>query len=156
MRVLLDGAVVDDAWVRDGDDAPPGAALLVMPEDLEARRAAGRRCGLLLATAAEVPALTVLAEVPLVGIEFTDSHDGRGFSLARLLRRAGYRGDLRALGAVARDQVFYLARCGFTSFEVAHDADGADLRAGLDDFSLVYQPAADERTPIPRLRSRRA
>ena len=128
MRVLLDGVVVDDAWVRDGDDAPPGAALLVAPEDLAARRAAGRRCGVLLATTAEVPALAMLADAPLVGIEFADSHTTGFVSRACCGAPATV-----ATGALRRWRATRCStsRAAVHPFEVAHDADGAD-RAGLE------------------------
>ncbi len=85
-------------------------------------------------------------------IEFPNFNDGRGYSFARRLRAAGYEGDLRAVGDILRDQAFYLARCGFTSFAPAAHVDSAVFIAGLQDFSFAYQGAADQRSIIQRLR----
>ena len=67
-----------------------------------------------------------------VEIHFPKFGDGRGFSLARLLReRYGYQGELRAVGDVFRDQLFYMESCGFDAFELR---DGEDARAALPWF----------------------
>ena len=86
-----------------------------------------------------------------VGVNFQTFMDGRGFSLGRLLReRYGFRGELRALGHIIADQLFYLKRCGFDSFEVADDFDPAASPAFLDAFSVTYQAAADNPLPLFR------
>lgn len=87
----------------------------------------------------------------LVAIEFPKFADGRGYSLARIVRdHLAYRGELRAVGQVLRDQIFYLHRCGFDAFEVPDDKSAASTMAGLRDFSVTYQAAADEPLPIYR------
>lgn len=92
-----------------------------------------------------------LNRIPVIGIHFPRFADGRGFSYARLLRsRYGYRGELRALGDVQRDQLFYLRRCGFDVFAVRSDKNVEDAVQGLKDFSVTYQDAAD--TPRPLFR----
>jgi uncharacterized protein (DUF934 family) len=82
--------------------------------------------------------------VALDAIEFGGNAEGRGYSQAQLLRqRYGFGGELRAVGNIQRDQLFYLARCGFDSFELPA---GADLTGALDafeDFSVAYQSATD-------------
>lgn len=82
--------------------------------------------------------------IALIAVDFPVSTDGRGYSTARLLRqRFGWRGELRAVGDIRRDQLFYLARCGFDSFLLA---DGESVDAALtafSDFSERYQGAAD-------------
>jgi uncharacterized protein (DUF934 family) len=81
-----------------------------------------------------------LAAAARVEINFPKFGDGRGFSLARLLReRYGYQGELRAVGDVFRDQLFYMESCGFDAFELR---DGEDATAALpwfDAFSVSYQ-----------------
>ena len=58
-----------------------------------------------------------LADLSLVAINFPVFTDGRGFSIARLLREHyGYKGELRAIGQVLRNQVDYMRQCGFDSF----------------------------------------
>lgn len=81
-----------------------------------------------------------LADLDAIGVHFPVAGDGRGYSIATLLRtRYGYRGELRAIGAVERDYLYFLRRVGFDAFEV-NDAENAI--ASLDDFSVAYQPAA--------------
>lgn len=103
-------------------------------------------------TAAEalVPHLGRLTLVAIVLPKFTD---GRAYSLARLLReRHGYRGELRAVGNVLREQLFYLYRCGFDSFVLAEGKDPQDALSAFSDFSVTYQPAVDHQQPIWRRR----
>lgn len=83
-----------------------------------------------------------LADLPLIAIRFPKFADGRGFSTARLLRgRHGYNGELRACGDIFRDQLQFLHRCGFDSFEVPESA-GEDWLDSLKYFSASYQAAA--------------
>ncbi|MFN2332371.1 MAG: DUF934 domain-containing protein [Halomonas sp.] len=61
-----------------------------------------------------------LPQLDLVALEFPRFTDGRPYSHARLLRtRLGYRGELRAVGDVRRDQIDFMRRCGFDTFELA-------------------------------------
>lgn len=81
-----------------------------------------------------------LARVARVEINFPKFGDGRGYSIARLLReRYGYRGELRAVGQVARDNLYYLEQCGFDAFELREGEDAAEALAAFDDFSSSYQ-----------------
>jgi uncharacterized protein (DUF934 family) len=90
----------------------------------------------------------------LVALDFGTSTDGRNYSIARLLRdRYAYQGELRATGEVRRDQLFFLKRCGFDAFLLADEHDSAQFLLGLNDFSRVYQTAADDRVPAYRLRA---
>ncbi len=90
-----------------------------------------------------------LENVDLIAIEFPVFRDGRGYSLARILReRMGYEGELRACGDVLRDQMFYMQRCGFNSFEPRDDRCIEDALNGLSDFSVTYQADAVEKRPI--------
>src|SRR3546814_11228445 len=78
--------------------------------------------------------------------------DGRGYSVARILREAGYTGELRAVGDVLVDQLFYMRRCGFDSFAPNAPLDANVVEASLQRYSLVYQKAADGRQPVWALR----
>lgn len=94
-----------------------------------------------------------LAHVALVAVHFPKLADGRGYSTAFLLRtRHGYKGELRAIGDVGRDQLFLLKRCGFDSFALAPHRDPEAAVAGLNDFSLRYQGSVDD--PFPLFRKR--
>ena len=153
---LLDGPV--DRFVipaEDGllPDLPPGRLLVplrvwrVRRDDLLER---GAGAGVWLATDADPAVLAEdLAHLDAIAVRFETFTDGRGYSLGRLLReRYGYRGELRAIGDVLRDQLYYLAACGFDAFALR---DGEDPRAALaafHDFTVTYQ--AGHREPLSR------
>ena len=85
----------------------------------------------------------------MIAIDFPAFKDGRGFSQARLLReRYGYKGEIRAVGDVARDQMFFMARCGINAFEVKPGRSLEDALKAFNDFSVTYQPAADDGRPF--------
>jgi uncharacterized protein (DUF934 family) len=94
------------------------------------------------------PHLDALLKRPILAIFFEKFNDGRGYSLARILREAGFTGELRAVGDILVDQLFYLQRCGFDAFELRADQKQADALAALDTFTVTYQTAADKRRPI--------
>ena len=95
-----------------------------------------------------------LDRLQLVAIQFPKFTDGRGYSSAALLRtRYGYRGELRAIGDVGRDQLFYLKRCGFDAFALAPHRDPHAALASLEDFSLRYQGSVDDPVPLYRKRA---
>ena len=89
----------------------------------------------------------------LIAIEFPKFTDGRGYSLAALLRRLGFKGELRAIGDVLADQLFMLKRVGFTSFALRADQDAAAAAAALTTYSDAYQGAADQALPYYKRRT---
>jgi uncharacterized protein (DUF934 family) len=94
-----------------------------------------------------------LEGVALVRVVLPKFTDGRAYTLARLLRsRLAFAGELRVTGDVLRDQLFYLARCGFDAFELPEGADVSDALRAFADFTVTYQPAADHDEPIWRRR----
>ncbi|MCP9222549.1 DUF934 domain-containing protein [Erythrobacter sp. LQ02-29] len=124
------GSVTVDSFVAAGG----GAAVRIEPGD-DAREL-----------------LPLLAKLKLVEVNFPSFGDGRGYSAARILREAGYTGELRAVGDVLVDQIAYMRRCGFDAFAPDHPLDEADVEAALARFPHVYQPAADRARPIWSLR----
>jgi uncharacterized protein (DUF934 family) len=89
----------------------------------------------------------------LIVLHFPKFTDGRAYSQARLLRgRLGYRGELRATGNVLRDQLPFLLRCGFDSFDSEQAGFGEALARARSVFSVVYQPTEDGRVPASQLR----
>jgi|TARA_A100001391_G_scaffold32674_2_gene17525 uncharacterized protein (DUF934 family) len=89
-----------------------------------------------------------LERLALIEVNFPAFGDGRGYSSARILREAGYEGELRAVGDVLVDQLAYMRRCGFDAFEPDKQFDRDDVTAALERWPGVYQQAADDRTPI--------
>jgi uncharacterized protein (DUF934 family) len=83
-----------------------------------------------------------LASLKVIAVNFPKYGDGRGYSIGRLLReRYGYKGELRAVGEVARDHLQLLARCGFDAFQLREGEDVAEALEAFEDFSRAYQPA---------------
>ena len=96
-----------------------------------------------------------LGRVARVEVNFPKFGDGRGFSIAKLLReRYGYKGELRAVGAVARDHLYYMENCGFDAFLLREGEDAAEALAAFDDFSEAYQATATR--PVPLFKRRTA
>jgi uncharacterized protein (DUF934 family) len=89
-----------------------------------------------------------LDRLSLVEVSFPKFRDGRGYSSARILREAGYTGELRAQGDVLVDQIPFMRRCGFDSFAPEAPVDEAVLAASLARYDQVYQPAADGAVPV--------
>ncbi|MBX9859422.1 MAG: DUF934 domain-containing protein [Sphingomonas sp.] len=96
--------------------------------------------------------IPMLDRLALIEVSFPSFRDGRGYSSARVLREAGYTGELRAAGDVLVDQVPFMRRCGFDSFAPEAPIDQATLDAALARFPYVYQPAADGAVPVWKLR----
>lgn len=91
------------------------------------------------------------APFQVIAVDFPKFADGRGYSIAYNLRaRLGYAGELRAVGDVLRDQLFYMQRVGFNAFAVRADKNIHDALKGLTDFSEKYQTSWDEKNPLFR------
>lgn len=92
--------------------------------------------------------LPFLDRLALVEVNFPSFGDGRGYSSARILREAGYAGELRAVGAVLIDQLSHMRRCGFDSFAPEQRLDEEDATRAFATWENVYQRAADGRRTI--------
>lgn len=164
-QLIKDGKPASDDWTVIDKDAEAGS------EQLTAQIAEGKSlilplklwlefgrqqdsCGVWLDSDDSVDALDGCCDkLPVIAINFPGFADGRGYSLARQVRdKLGYQGDLRAIGDVLKDQLFYYQRVGFTSFLIREDRNAEQAANGLNDFSLVYQSAADERVPVNQKR----
>jgi uncharacterized protein (DUF934 family) len=87
--------------------------------------------------------------LPIIAVHVERFADGRIFSLGTLIRsRYGFKNELRAIGDVLRDQLYFFKRCGFTSFRVRADRSATDALASLNDFTNPYQGAVDEARPV--------
>lgn len=164
MRVIKNGKVLEDGWQRIAEPEP-GQPLpegdLIVPLDYWRNngellsRHKGRVAVCLNGDDSLDDLSASLDQFELVALEFPGFTDGRSYSHARLLRdRLGYRGELRAVGEVLRDQLFFMQRCGIDSYQVREDKDAEDALKGLSDFSVKYQTAADGAPPVYKLRQR--
>jgi uncharacterized protein (DUF934 family) len=153
--IWKDGAFQRDTWVRVADGEPLTDApsiiskkrWLVERESLSVRNAP---LGLLLAAGEKIDDIAAdLAHFALIALDFPKFSDGRAFSTARLLRdKHGYKGELRAVGNVLADQVPFMRRVGFDSFEVTHAPTRRALLEGrLAEVTLYYQPAGTTDAP---------
>jgi uncharacterized protein (DUF934 family) len=148
-RLLRNDLIVVDEWRYLTEASVDETAPLIVPFDrwIQERELWIPRpgsLGVLLAPANAVERLAPdLSRLALIAVEFSGPGEGRGYSQARLLReRWKYRGELRASGYVRQDQLFFLARCGFNSFELA-ESDFGSAAAALSTSSAVYQPSND-------------
>lgn len=164
--IIKDRNVVTDPWLllepaADGGLPPvPPAGDIIVPlavwraqrDDLLAR--AGR-IGVWLDSHEDPAAIAGdLGWFEVVAVKFPKFTDGRGYSTALLLRdRYGYKGELRAVGEVFRDQLFQLASCGFNAFALREREDRHDALAAFSEFSEIYQATVER--PIPLFRRRR-
>lgn len=158
--LLADGTVLaPDPWrlLGDGDPLPETGYWLVRLERLGELPPAVS-AGVLLPNTADVEALGLpLERLAMIALEFPAFGDGRAYSQARILRgRLGWRGALRATGAVTQDQLWEMGRCGFDQFALREGEDLDACRRALRRYSVVYQPAADGRKPALHQRRGRA
>lgn len=151
MPLLKNGLVIADRWIAVADDAPlpeGGPALIGHARWLAERDALATRnapLGIRLPNSLDILDFGPQAgRFDLIVLEFPKFSDGRAYSQARLLRqRFGYRSELRAAGAVLRDQLRLMHRCGFDAIEFDHPDAAQVFAAALQEFGAAYQPAAD-------------
>lgn len=161
-QIIKHRAVIQDNWqlLEQGSiGALPFSGDVIVPLDLwtgERDTLAFRlgRIGVWLKTDADPTAIAPdLARFDVIAVRFASFTDGRGYSLARLLReRHGYRGELRAIGDVLRDQLGYLSRCGFDAFALRSDQNPELALSAFDDFSEAYQTSVERPEPLFRRR----
>jgi uncharacterized protein (DUF934 family) len=157
-RLLRDRLIVADDWqYADEESNDPATSLIVTFDQWQSERdtwiARAGKLGVVLFPAHQVEALAPdLGRFSLVAAQFPGPADGRGYTQGRQLReRWNFKGELRAAGYVRRDQLFFLARCGFNSFELAEE-DLENAHTAFATFSAAYQPSNDLGLPftLPR------
>ena len=159
MRVIKDNKVIEDNWQRidkaaEAAPLPPGDIIVSYAywkthrEQLLQRK--GGRFGICIYGDDAIEDIKAdLQHFRIIALDFPVFRDGRNYSHARLLReRFGYQGELRAVGDVLRDQLFFLRRCGIDAFQIREDKNIEDALESFADFSQVYQPAADGAVPV--------
>jgi uncharacterized protein (DUF934 family) len=159
MPTLIKGAdiVVDDWQILEDGPHDTAASRIIVPAKYAITHAAtlfseGRVVGIRLAGDAEVDdVISLLDRVSMIAIDFPAFNDGRGLSLAVLLRtRFGYTGELRAIGDVHTDMLHYLQRCGFDSYLLPDGRDPETALAILNSLTDFYQGSVLE--PMPAFR----
>lgn len=166
-KLIKDGRIVEDSWillpkqenpaecdVPAGDVIVPLAVWQAQSEKLAARE----RIGVWIDSDEEVETIGQEARrFAVIGVNFPSFRDGRNYSTARLLReRYDYTGEIRAIGDVLQDQLFYMSRCGINAFAVREDRDIEKALAGLKVFSESYQAAWDQPSPLFRRRQQQS
>jgi uncharacterized protein (DUF934 family) len=164
--IIRERKVQADPWLRlecaaDGSFPPvpsagdvlvPLAMWLALRDDLVLRTG---RLGVWL-DSQEDPARIAgdLGHFAAIAINFPKFVDGRGYSIAHLLRsRYGWKGELRAVGDVFRDQLFFLESCGFDAFQLRAGEDLQDALSAFADFSEAYQSSIERPQPLFRRRA---
>jgi len=143
-----------DAWAPVEGDAPLGVGLSLVSWDRlqterEALVARSKTVGVVIPNDLSEQDLESLLAFPLIAIQFPKFRDGRGFTFARWLRtRWRYEGELRAVGNVLRDQLLFMHRTGFDSFELSPGKDAQDALRAFDEQSAFYQASVDLNRPL--------
>lgn len=167
--LIKDRRIVADSWrllsrgpkgelpevLAQGDVIVPLELWLARREDLLPRAEAGS-IGLWL-DANEAPEAIAddLQRFAVIAVNFPKFGDGRGYSIARLLReRYGYKGELRAIGDVLHDFLYFMKQCGFDAFALRDDQDVNEALTAFDTFSDGYQTSVLR--PVPLFRRRLA
>ncbi|HVR68387.1 MAG TPA: DUF934 domain-containing protein [Verrucomicrobiae bacterium] len=164
MPLIKANGITDDLWtfVKDEEQLPPEGAIIVTLARWQANRdqLAARPTPLGIRLKSDQAPSTISGDIErfdVIALEFPKFTDGRAYSSARLLReRHGFRGELRAVGNVLRDQLAFMRRCGFDSYEIPEAADAAAWAGSLRGISVVYQPATDQRQTALAARHRPA
>jgi uncharacterized protein (DUF934 family) len=139
----------ENQWLRFREDAPHDEPAVTLDAFMGQTNATAVR----IESGDDVRGLIPhLGQIALIEVSFPTFRDGRGYSSARILREAGYTGELRAAGDVLVDQIPLMKRCGFDSFAPQAEIDSETLQASLARYDNVYQAAADGRVPVWKLR----
>ncbi len=141
-------SVVDDTWHYAEEDANASAIIVSLTQwqtERDTLLASNKKLGVKLAPADKVEAIaTDVSKLQLIALEFGGIGEGRGYSQAHILRRRlNFTGELRAVGKIQRDQLFYMARCGFDTFQLPENADLDIALTAFDDYTVAYQPGID-------------
>jgi uncharacterized protein (DUF934 family) len=138
-------AIADDAALPEGGDVLVHAARFLADPESFLRRAG--KTGVIWPNNRDVDDLVPhLERLAVVALVFPSFRDGRAYSQARLLReRFHYRGELRAVGQVLRDQFVFMLRAGFDAFDVRKQSDAEAFAQTVKRYSVFYQPTGDGR-----------
>ncbi len=148
-QIIKQREIVADTWKYADEDVAADSVIVSLAR-FQAERdrwlASEAKLGVRLSPADSVDVFANdLPRISLVAFEFPGMSEGRGYTYAQLLRRRyNFKGEIRAVGNIRRDQVFYMARCGFDAFEFPEGTDLNDALIAFNDFTIAYQPSSDE------------
>ncbi len=150
--MIKDGVLCENHWqlVPKGHPELPGAANIIVPAllALEHQERIAQRNDIAVWLDSDEPPELIADQLPqycFIAINFPVFSDGRGYSYARTLRqRFQYCGEVRAIGDVLLEQLFYLHRCGFSAFELREDQNIEEALLRFNDFSEAYQSGGDQ------------
>jgi uncharacterized protein (DUF934 family) len=162
-QMIINGEIQPDNWQYLGDGQADISSLpegdIVVPlafwqANKQALSGRSGRLGVHIDSHEEPEQVAVdLSNFSVIAVNFPSFMDGRGYSTARILRdRYHYQGDIRAVGDVLPDQLFYMRRCGFSSFVIKEDKDINDAVKYLNTIRHTYQAASDNPNPLFRQR----
>ena len=150
------GETIPDGWTLLADEDTTGVdGPYILPFERALRELDGLNghYGVRINPADDVRLLEpFMTKIILVEVAFPGFRDGRGYSAARILREAGYEGELRAQGDILLDQVIDYRRCGFDALASESPLDPQAVEEALARFPHFYQRAADDRAPVWKLR----
>lgn len=167
-QLIKNKAVVADTWqsleLAEGETpetiALPAGQVIFPFAVWQARKAEiiarGAPVGILLQPADAVEDIAGdLAHFAVIAVNFPKFVDGRGYSTASLLRqRYGYSGELRAVGDVLHDQLFFMQRVGFDAFALKDGKSAAHaIEQGFAPFGETYQVSTTQPQPYFRRRA---
>ncbi|WP_296061649.1 DUF934 domain-containing protein [uncultured Amphritea sp.] len=158
MPLLINHAVAEDSWLLVDEDNFTAHINedIVVPYELFAEHSdsllnAEGKLGVRINGDQNLDLLLQnLDKLSLIAIKFPAFTDGRGFSFARILRRSGFTGQIRAEGDVTRDRLEYMERCGFDAFAIPADRYSDDIVTAFGEVPVHYQGSADDERPIFR------
>ena len=163
MQLIKNGNFVADEWttVSDDDALPAGPVIVSLDRwknEKDALIARDGKLGIRLKSGEEPSQIADhLDRFDVVALEFPIYRNGRAFSYANLLReRYGYKGEVRAVGNVLRDQFYFMVRVGFDALEVGDNITPEIFTDAIGSFSYDYQPSADRKPSVLSLRQRLA
>lgn len=164
--LIKQGQVVEDTWQKvemdaglDSVEGADTAQQIIVPlamwlAEKDTLAGIGKTIGVWLDSEDDPYLLSEdVGTLPLIALNFPSFRDGRAFSSAAILReRLGYKGELRAIGEVLRDQLFYMDQCGFDSYELSEGVSVESALSAFNDFHTSYASTVTEPTPLFRRR----
>jgi len=151
MGLIREGRLVPDPFTDASglEHLPDGVPLIVSLEQWQTQRsgllASGQRLGLRLKS--DQPPRLVAADLghfSVIALEFPKYRDGRAYTHARMLReRFKFAGEIRAVGDVLQEQLHFMHRCGFDTFDVAGPDPEKAWRTIAGDHTVAYQATGD-------------